>query len=124
MGKINDTFNNKKKAEEPQQCFIIIFNVDKKLLIPVACNGNMVVASIYFAIVLGLEEFPDFKTVHEKQEYELRLNSQQIEKIFLKDDKITTLKLKCMEDLLLKDVLQLLFNYLKQWLDSTGYNKC
>ena len=78
---------------------------------------------IYFSIEIVLEEFPDFEEAFE-QEYEIRLNSQQIEKIFLKDDKITTLKLKSMEDLLLKDVLQLLFNYLKQWLDSTGYNKC
>ena len=56
---------------------------------------------IYFSIEIVLEEFPDFEEAFE-QEYEIRLNSQQIEKIFLKDDKITTLKLKSMEDLLLK----------------------
>jgi signal-transduction protein with cAMP-binding, CBS, and nucleotidyltransferase domain len=76
---------------------------------------------IYFSIVIVLEEFPDFKEAFE-QEYEVRLNSQQIEKIFLKDDEITTLKLKSMEDLSLKDALQLLLNHLKEWLDSIGYN--
>lgn len=98
-----------------------ICNSEKHSLSILSCNNFIEMVYIYFSIVIVLEEFPDFKEAFE-QEYEVRLNSQQIEKIFLKDDEITTLKLKSMEDLSLKDALQLLLNHLKEWLDSIGYN--
>ena len=117
MDELN-ALNNKKKAEESQHCFIIIFNIDSKQFIPVECGDIVLVAAIYFSIVMGLEEFPDFKTVHEKQEYELRLDSQQIERIIAKyDEEMINVNLKN-EDSLFLNSIQPLLNFLKESLED------
>ena len=53
----------------------------------------------------------------EKQEYD-RLNSKQMERIFLKNDEMTNLKLKSMEDLLLKDVLERILIFFEEFSDD------
>ena len=73
------------------------------------------IAFMYSLIVLYLKEFIDFQTIDEK-ECELRLNSQQIEKIFLKNleeypDLKTVYEKQGMEGLSLKDALQPILNY-------------
>jgi hypothetical protein len=114
MGKVNDTLNNKKMSQEPQHCIINIYNIDNDDSICIECDALMVIASIYFSIVIGLGQFPNFNWVHETQEYELRLDSQQIESILLKYDEMINLNPKNMEDSLFKDALQPRLNLLKK----------
>ena len=78
----------------------------------------MVIASIYFSIVIGLGQFPNFNWVHETQEYELRLDSQQLEKIFLNYNEMTNLNPKSMEDLSLINAVEPLLNALKELLEG------
>ena len=115
MGKVNDTLNNKKKAEEPQHYIMNIYNVDNDDHLQVERNSFKRMALIYFHIVMRIENFSDFKMV-EKQEYELRLNSQQLGNLFLNCNEMTNLNLKSMENLSIKDALHPLLNGLKELL--------
>ena len=117
IGEVNDTLNNKKKAEESQHYIMNIYNIDNDDHLHVERNTFRRMALIYFHIVMRIKDFSDFKMV-EKQEYELRLNSQQIESLFLSCNEMTNLNLKSMEDLSLKDALQPLLNALKELLED------
>ena len=93
-------------------CIITICNIGNNYLLQVKCGALM---------VISLEEFPVFTIVPEKQEYELRLDSQQIESI-LKDDEMINLHLKGMEDSLLKDPLQRILNSCKELFEDEVLN--
>ena len=118
MRKVHDTLNNKKMPQEPQHYIMNIYNIDNDDRLEIKCEGFKAIASIYFSIVIGLEEFPAFKTVHEKQEYELRLDSQQIESILIKYDEIINLNPKSMEDLPLINAVEPLLNAFKELLED------
>jgi hypothetical protein len=122
MGKVNDTLNNKKKAEESQHYIMNIYNIDNDDHLHFECKAFTRIACLYFFITVDLEELPDFKMV-EKQEYELRLNSKQIERIFLKSlEELPDFKKahekQEMEDLLLKDALKLMLNFFEKLSDD------
>ena len=114
IGKVNDTLNNKKMTEEPQHGIMNIYNIDNDDHLHIEDKTITQIAFMYSLIVLYLKEFIDFQTVDEK-ECELRLNSQQIEKIFLKNleeypDLKTVYEKQEMEDLSLKDALRPILN--------------
>jgi hypothetical protein len=130
MGKVNDTLNKIKKTKKPQHCIITIYNIDNNYALQVGGVLFIEIAYIHFFITLGLEEFPVFITlgleefpglnsiVDKKQEYELRLDSQQLERIFLNYNEMTNLNPKSMEDLSLLNAVEPLLNALKDLLED------
>ena len=119
MGEVNDILNNKKMSQEPQHYIIYIYNVDNNYALQVGGVPYIEIAYIHFFITLGLEEFPGLNSiVDKKQEYELRLDSQQIERIFLNYNEMTNLNPKSMEDLSLLNAVEPLLNALKDLLED------
>ena len=122
MAEIN-IFNNKKKAKEPQHYIMNIYNIDNDDdHFHVEGEYFFKMSVVYLDITTKLKEFLELKTVG-KQEYELRLNSQQIERIFLKNleespDLKTVYEKQGMEDLSLKDAIQPILNYLENPLED------
>ena len=119
MGKVNDTLNKIKKTKKPQHCIITIYNIDNNYALQVGGVPFIEIAYIHFFIILGLEEFPGLNSiVDKKQEYELQLDSQQIERIFLNYNEMTNLNPKSMEDLSLLNAVEPLLNALKDLLED------
>ena len=68
-----------------------IYNIDNDDHLHFECKAFPRLALLYFFITVDLEELPDFKKAHEKQE---------------------------MEDLLLKDALKLILNFFEKLSDD------
>ena len=82
-----------------------IYNIDKDDYLHFEYNTFKGIGLSYLYIVMSMEEFLDYKMV-EKQVYELRLNSQQIESIILYYNEVINANPKITEISLFIDVIQ------------------